>query len=493
MRQSIKLILITVALVAVLPACTDFLDVNTDPNNPVEVDPTLVLPSAQMHIAGILNGDYAILGGIWSQHWTQSHVASQYRQEDRYALQNSDYNGAWRDLYSDALVDLSVIKNQAIKEEDWSTNLQATALMAFSYQILVDLYDEIPFSEALKGDEGIESPKFDKGESVYDGLIQMLDEALAQDLYGTTSKASSTDFVFGHLPKSNQTASWEAFANTLKLKIYLRQTKARPDVAQSGIAGLISTNATMLADGGEINVFADIPNGSYPLFETDRRQLNVTSNLRASNTFISFLEANEDPRINQYFIPGTGGHMGLRQGDFNALSSDIPPAAPSVANIVPTSAFYFFTKDEVAFMMAEAHARYGDQAMAKSYYDQAVSYSFSKMGLDASTFLIDGGLYEFDLAASTDEKIKTILTQKWAASVERGYESFFDQNRTGIPAISNVGSDDPSYVPGELTYSITGSTNGQFPKRLIYPDITRRNNPNTPAEVAITVPVWWAL
>ena len=63
---------------------------------------------------------------------------------------------------------------------------------------------------------------------------------------------------------------------------------------------------------------------------------------------------------------------------------------------------------------------------------------------------------------------------------------------TGIPAISPVAATAAGYVPGELTYSVTGTTGTTFPKRLIFPDRTRRVNSNTPAEVAITVPVWWA-
>jgi hypothetical protein len=489
MKSSIILNITLCIVLGALVSCSDFLDVNVDPNNPTEVDPALVLPSAQMHICGILNGDYAIVGGIWSQHWTQSHVASQYRQEDRYALRNSDYNGSWRDLYSDALIDLSVIRDQAEAEENWATYLQATSLMAFTFQMLADFYGEIPFSEALKGDDGIEAPKFDQGETVYDGLITMLDEALGKDLFSTNSVGPSTDFVFGDLSSAAQTNAWIQFANTLKLKIYLRQTKARPDVAQQGIQSLLTTNAPFLTTAAEINVFSDVPNQSYPLYETDRRQLNVTSNLRASNTLISFLVENEDPRISTYFIPGSGGQMGLRQGDFNALSTDIPPAAPSVANILPTSSFYFFSADEVAFMLAEAHARYGEPAMAKSNYNQAVQLAFTKMGLDGSDLIESTYAYP---QGTLSENLEAIIIQKWVAMVERGYESFFDQNRTDIPAISSVGSDDPAYVPGKWTYSVTGTTGGLFPKRLIFPDITRRNNPNTPAEIPITEPVWWA-
>ena len=66
-------------LVMSIVSCDDYLDINDDPNNPSSVPATLTLPAAQMTIATTLSSDYAVLGGIWAQHWTQSHVASQYR------------------------------------------------------------------------------------------------------------------------------------------------------------------------------------------------------------------------------------------------------------------------------------------------------------------------------------------------------------------------------------------------------------------------------
>ncbi|NND07347.1 MAG: SusD/RagB family nutrient-binding outer membrane lipoprotein, partial [Saprospiraceae bacterium] len=122
-------------------------------------------------------------------------------------------------------------------------------------------------------------------------------------------------------------------------------------------------------------------------------------------------------------------------------------------------------------------------------YESAVANACTRVGADCSA-LIEGAYAYPD--TDFDSNLKAIITQKWASMVDRGYESFFDQNRTGIPAISPVTSDIESYVPGELTYSINGVTGGAFPKRLLFPDYSRRTNSNTPAEVPLTTPVWWA-
>ncbi|NND33195.1 MAG: SusD/RagB family nutrient-binding outer membrane lipoprotein [Saprospiraceae bacterium] len=471
-------------------SCSDALDINDSPNSPSSVDGDLVLPSAQMHIAGSVNGYFGVVGGIWSQHWTQSHVASQYRDEDRYSLTGADgdYGIPWRELYSDALVDLNRVIEGARADENNNLLLMSVCLKAYTYQILVDLYDQLPYSEALSAETGVTQPKFDDGKTVYEGLISELDAALALDLSSASNTWIQTDFVFGAGGLASQRRAWTQFANTLKLKMWLRQTKVNDAGASSAISALLAED-NFLDQDAKIDVFSDITDQSYPLYETNVRQLNVATNLRASRTFLSWLQEFDDPRLDIYFTAGSGGHFGLRQGDIDIPGSQLDGGLVDVANFSPTTPFYFFAKDEVEFMLAEAHLRYGDPAQAKAFYEMAVLDACSRVGADCSGILEAAYAYpDGDFNAN----LKAIITQKWAASVEMGYESFFDHNRTGIPAISPVSSDDGNYVPGEFTYSIAGVTGGAFPKRLIFPAYSRRTNQNTPAEVPLTVPVWWA-
>ena len=109
-----------------------------------------------------------------------------------------------------------------------------TVIQSYTFQILADLYDQIPFSEALKGDEGIITPVYEHGQNVYDSLIARIDFALSSDYENDDlEKVGAEDILFeGKIDK------WIEFANTLKLKIYLRQLYTRPDVARQGIESL---------------------------------------------------------------------------------------------------------------------------------------------------------------------------------------------------------------------------------------------------------------
>ena len=481
----------TLLLLMSLVSCDDYLDINDDPNNPSSVDPALVLPSAQIKIATTLGADYAVVGGLWAQHWTQSHVANQYRDEDRYAINRLDYQNAWTELYAGALSDLKKIEIASTASGNWNLNLQAVCLQAFTFQILADWYDSVPYTEALGGEGGVTSAHFTPGPAIYADLIARLDAALAQDFSGNGVTQISSDFVFGSLSETDQINAWKDFANTMKLKLWLRQTKVNNGGAQNAISTMLTNGTTFLAQDAKVDVFTDLPDKSNPLYESNVRQLNVATNIRGSRTLISWLVENADPRVDAYFTAGSGGHYGLWQGWFDASTSQVPEAQVDVATLSATKPIYFFSADEVEFMLAEANARYGDAGAAKTHYDAGVTGSCTRVGTDCSALVDAGGAYEYP-NGSLNENITAIITQKWASLVDRGYEAFWDQNRTGVPAISAFPAFDDNVIPGTFTYAVAGATNGLFPKRLVYPEIERNSNINIPPEVAITEPVWWA-
>ncbi len=208
-------------LLLVSASCNDFLDTNTSPNEPSTAPVELVFPAATGSAAYVIGGWYQILGGMWAQHWTQSTGASQYRNIDSYDLQNDAFDDRqYGELYSGAINDLEYIRITAKKDKNWSYYLMATIIQSYTYQVLVDLYDKVPFTDALKGTEENLTPTFDDGQLIYDSLIARIDYALSQDLAALTSEVPENDDVIfqGDLDK------WVQFANTLKLKIYLRQS-----------------------------------------------------------------------------------------------------------------------------------------------------------------------------------------------------------------------------------------------------------------------------
>ncbi len=77
--------------------------------------------------------------------------------------------------------------------------------------------------DALAGLQGAANiaPSFDDGYTVYQSLLGSIDSALNQPL--VTGKTDNSDIIFG-----GDITKWQAFANTLELKLYLRMVNAKP-------------------------------------------------------------------------------------------------------------------------------------------------------------------------------------------------------------------------------------------------------------------------
>ncbi|AWG21371.1 hypothetical protein FFWV33_07445 [Flavobacterium faecale] len=481
MKKFISTILV---IAATFTACNTDLDINSDPDslNPASAPLSAQLPAGITGIIGPEGASLAIIGGMWSQYWTQSNSANQFKNVDNYSIGTSDYNYAWDAMY-DALGDIRNIKRNALAQENWNYYLIATVLEVQASQVLTDFYGSIPYKEA--NDISNLTPKFNTGEEVYTFMIEDLNLALSKDL--STSKGiapSKDDLIFaGNMTK------WTKFANTLKLKVFMRQSNSsRSAIASAGITAMITAGTQFLTEDAGMNQFKDEVNQSNPLFEFNNRKLNVATNLRMSTTLASYLDLNADARKASYYLEGNS----LNQGDY---SSTVGAGTIAIVNLSASTPAFLMSTEESYFLQAEAMVRYNAGTGAKALYDAGVQANFARYKIAEKavtpTALL-AGAYEFPNAGTLEQKIEAIITQKWVASFPgNGYEAFFEKNRTGYPKTSAVYQTNASYVPGQFVYSLNGATDGKFPQRLAYPLTERNANPNVPTLLPITTAIWW--
>jgi hypothetical protein len=478
---ALSLILISVS------SCKKALDINTSPNSPSldKGTPELIFPSAVASTAGTLGSEYAILGGIWSQYWTQSAAASQYRYIDSYNVTQSDFNGRFNEVFSGALNDYQFSIKKAEETGKWNFFLMSTVMKAYTYQVMVDLYDNLPYSEAFKGQDNL-TPKYDNGADIYAGLLSEIDNALAQN-YASSPSAGSVDLVFG-----GDIDKWVRFANTLKLKMYLRMVYANPSVAEAGIKSLYTSNAQFLNTDASLATFKNEINASNPLYEFNNRALG-NNNLRASRTFLTFLMDNNDPRIEKYFTKSGASYIGINQGDYTNTDPTLINVSIAIFNALDP--VHFISAAESYFLQAEALERLSNGTGAQAAYNQGVAAAFAQNGFGATVsapFYAVGGKYAYPATGTFEQKLEKIIVQKWASFPgSHALEGFFEKNRTGYPKTSTLYSTHENYIPGQFVYPKTGFTNGIFPKRLIYPESESKTNPNTPAIVPLTQKIWW--
>ena len=495
--QNTVLLLLIALLLSV--SCEDWLDINRDPNNPDEANEELTLAAGISSIAYVYGGKYQVLGALWAQHWTQSLGASQYSGLDSYDINSSTFDSRqFGELYSGALTNLEYVKNLAHQNGKWNYYLVATVLQAYTYQLLADLYDQIPFSEALKGDQGTIAPHYEDGQDIYDSLITRIDLALSMDFENDElEEIGADDILF-----EGDMGKWEEFANTMKLKIYLRQLYARPEVAREGIEALYNDpDVKFLTASAAMTQFTNETGRRNPLYETEIMFLGNNPNLILSETLLSFMNEKGDlERLDALFdFPEDGGgHKGLIQGNYNDPDEQTGTNSSSYSKpaFTPYDPVYLMSSSEAYLLQAEAIIRYNVKpyADAKEMYENAIDASFQRLGLpNGDEYHGPGDEYEFPAEGSPLESfIESIIVQKWLALANiQSLETFFEHNRTNYPGVSPVPADDGDYVPGEFTVSVNNVTSGRFPKRLIFPESEYSGNINTPQKKEVYEKVWW--
>ena len=308
---NIKLFAFAAAGLLALGSCKkDFLDVNTNPNNAEDVTVDLILPSAQGYLAYDVGLHFQIAGSFFSQYVTQGSAGSQYATYDQYRLSAVDFNRPWIDQYAGSLNDFEVIKAKSVivlsdpktsqGEKDKASNYAAIAnlMQAYSFQVLADAYGDIPISAALKG-QGNLSPKYDAQALVYDSLIKIVNRGISLIKDESDFHPGNDDLIYG-----GDMTAWKDFGNTLKLKIYLRQSGIRTDVARAGIEGMQAEGVSFLTTTAQVN-FITTKFNTNPLYS------NVASlgnfNLTASTTALDLFDSLADPRVQYFYVPASEG------------------------------------------------------------------------------------------------------------------------------------------------------------------------------------------
>lgn len=268
------------------------LDINKDPNNPVEASTLLLLPNAET--AAINSIDLYNSAGF----------AGQLNSADDFNLNNSSYNGTWNGFYQSTQTIEELIKaTQSVNSPHYLGIAQT--LKAFAVGNFVDKFGDVPYTEAWKGNSSTPNfaAKFDKDSDIYEDLIKLCDAAVAN--FAKTSPVTvKNDIVYsGNIPK------WTKLAKSVKLRLLLNSRKGRAtgntDLAAAfNAGGFITTPADDFTFKYGTQLNADGSDGRHPWFQDAYLGDNVFSYI--SHQLMSEMILNKDPRLAFYFYRQTG-------------------------------------------------------------------------------------------------------------------------------------------------------------------------------------------
>jgi len=488
--------------VSFLPACKDYLDINVSPNSVLDAPIEQLLFSSTTTVGFFGGSDLHRFSALLAQQFAgQGQGATTQNQEyERYNIQGSDLNNVWNLAYATTLSDLELVIQKAGTENSPHFAGVAKILKAYTYQLIVDAWGKAPYTEALKFTDNTK-PAFDNGEAIYADLDRMLDAAIV-DLNAATSVKSPSASSSAIFPEGYAAAKvkWEKLANTLKLRLLIHQSKKDKAGTVSKIAALVNSGAKFM-EGNADNfqtAFVNLPRRQNPIhqFELDR-----VNQFFPNATLVDLMNANSDPRRPRYFTPfpftrpvETATFTGAKAGDAPSfkysrmhiyLRGDSTNTTPVVAqadgSITNTAYTYngtapvrMLTFAEYNFIRAEA-AVYGAPGDAEQFFQAGIRAAMQGAGVataDIDAYIAANGA----LTGSDDDKVRSIIEEKFVANYGVIMEPWNDWRRTGYPAIT---------MPPNALTNFT-------PRSLFYPQSEIDLNPNAPVQkVDMSERVFW--
>ena len=493
-----RIIFLLAFIILGLTSCDNYLDINKDPNSPSEanITPSMIFPGTEMNLAASYGDFLRIVGGYYAQHYAQTFGTGNYVDYSQFKMSATRSSGTYTQLYTRTLKNLETVRQQSKAAEQWGTYLAATTLRVFTYQVLVDAYGEVPYTEAF--DLNNLAPKYDDGLIIYQGILAELDEALSK---ATSSNVVCTNFLFG----TTTAEEWIKFAKALKLKLLMRMSNTS-DV-QSKVAALIQENDFPTSDVSYDDCWTDETGKASPYYQEEyasyfgSTQVNVVANI----AYMQTMRESNDARIPKFFrTNGSGEYKGGVSGtNFSTSSLYKEPyfCRPVFTYNMPVN---LITVSEIEFFKAEFSALHGTSAVAESHYKAAIDASFIAAGLSVSDA---ANIYTTSYPWNNANYAKLIGIQKWIAlGGTNNFEAWCEMRRLKFPAfgtvtgsaIYNVANDVYSpelYVAGTLYTPIQFNTDlgaGKILQRFKYAESSTSRNSNAPANKGDAIPVFWA-
>ena len=497
-----------------------FLSQEVNPNTPSVATPQQLLAGAEGTTAGYYNtfGTFA----IWLGYYAPSGNYTVSSTTEGYQFTNSTFNyigGIYPHITS-----YTVLQQQSTAPSLANFSAISKIMIAFEYQYLVDIYNDVPYTQAENSNTYL-FPAYDSGQNViYPGLLASLDAAIAQiNANPGATNPSTSDIIFG----GNMT-SWKKFANTLKLRLAIRQSNIA--AAQAGLKTELATTAgegylddVTFATANPGYLSSDANGGQQsPFWKTfGYTAANIEAGSHATNRanvfFINFglAHGGDSARIKQFYAPTntpaelkknpvptppsdmthTVGNQFGNDNQYltNANTSGMGPGlllSPTMNAVIISGSQACFLQSEGIVLGLIPGTVTGGAGTAQDYYQRGITASFVALNVGgsatnakaaAAAYYGQVGVIDVNWAASLAAPAPTglaagesnlqraIATQKYIALA--GYETleeYVDYHRTALPdLLASVGTTGLTGNARSLFPGASGT--GAVPNRLPYP------------------------
>ena len=478
---------------------------SNNPNAPTTAaaTPQAVLPAALTNLVAIVN-DYGSYQpeAVWLGYWNFQAGYSFNSSVADYVMTSSSPQ-LW-DNYYGVLTNLNFLIGETTDPTLANYKDISNILEAVCFQNLVDLYNDVPYSQALKGQANF-YPAYDKASDVYDSLTAKLDVAMADITANLSNSAvilpSVDDVLFGGTMQN-----WVLFANTVKLRLLVRES------AVSSKQAYLAAEAAKTASYGYLTSDA-LVNPGYTPAKPDNIWANFgvspsgslnggASYVGSNEAAIKFYQTTQDPRLGYFYSPKTV--IATNPGFFkvtlplnysnyygNYIGSQATNPDNTGASNIGSGIVQNATQSGVLLMAADSYFNQAEATLygwlpggptaAQTLYQNGITKSYEYLNVGGSAAAADAAaatyygqanmpFVSFPLGASTDSLVHVILEQKWAALNGINIaESYSDWRRTYNPALVSG----YPLVPVSIDPQ---NSQPHMPFRYLYPTEEQSNN-----------------
>jgi hypothetical protein len=457
--------------------CSDFLDVNDNPNAPEHAAYDLTLPAVITGFGhSVLTGAATLWGAEWTQQFSYNGETRSYSEIHRYEVTSINTEWPWAAAFSTVMKEARNIMREAEEQEAWAAYGIAKFLFAWSYSYVTDMWGPVPYRQAF--DTSIRDPEYDDQQTVYAGVHELLEEAIADMQRQSAKVPGANDLLFG----GNMTR-WVKLARTVQAQLHLRLAYA-PGENRTGRA---QSALNALQQGIASN--ADDADFAYPGKQAGWRQpwwtFEQLNQLVASEHYVELLRGLNDPRLPITIRPtrwdsvrGQIVYRGHRNGQPGEQDSTISRINSYFSADSATLSWVSYA--HAKFIEAEARLILGDRGAADVAYRAGIRANMEKMKVPAAA--ITAYLAARPSLTTVANPLEEIITQKYIANFLKA-EVWNDWRRTGYPRLEVV----------------EGAMISGIPQRLRAPASELAANADNVAATGISIgldgmltKVWWA-
>ena len=485
-----------IALVGITSCNKQFDELQINPNRPTSVPSYLILSKQLNDLSGGLGG-IEPWGAVarFNQFFCRNY---QYYGDNAYGWSSGPFN-----VYTAQIKNIVKMEEEAAKSGLNPVNPYSTIgkfLKAYYFYHLTSLMGDVPMTEAIKGSDGIYTPKYDDQKVIFSQVLKWLEEANTELASYSVVDAfpSGVDIFY-----NSDFTRWRKMVNSFKIRVLISLSKQENDAdlkVKQRFSETISNPTTFpiftsMSDNFSYRYNATV--NRYPLnpsnFGFDALRFNMAeayvkacTNIRDPRVLVTCDPAWKIVTDNSYaptdFRAFVGAPIGQNQSQMEA------DAIANRISLINRYRYYrsFTAEDfiiigypELCLNIAEGITRGWASGSANTFYLNGLRTSIAFYGIvqgNNTTYYLRSGsptnladyttaTFSYDEAAYLAQTsvqllgsiadLEKIVTQKYIAMFQNScWEPYFNFRRTGFPALTGgVGVGNGGVLPKRWSYA----------------------------------------